>query len=82
MVRWAKAMPIRRLLGEDKCKPEEVAVLTRAFDLALSALYLVDRDDPVCEIVARKVIEIGTNGIHDPREIAEAAVQRLSVGQL
>ena len=76
-------MPIRRLLLKDaKFEPDEVAVLTRAFELALSALYLVDRDDPVCEIVARKVIEIGTNGIHDPREIAEAAVQRLSVGQL
>ena len=76
------AMPIRRLLKENKFKPEEVAVLTRAFELALSALYLVDRDDPVCEIVARKVIEIGTISTHDPREIAEAAVQRLSVGQL
>ena len=75
-------MPIRRLLKDAKFEPNEVAVLTRAFELALSALYLVDRDDPVCEIVARKVIEIGANGIHDPREIAEAAVQRLSVGQL
>ena len=64
-------MPIRRLLKDAKFEPHEVAVLTRAFDLALRALYLVDRDDPVCEIVARKVIEIGTNGIHDPREIAE-----------
>jgi hypothetical protein len=75
------AMPIRRLLKEDKFKPEEVAVLTRAFELALSALYLVDRGDPVCEIVAREVVEIGTNGIHVPREIAEAAVRRLSVSQ-
>jgi hypothetical protein len=60
-------MPIRRLLKDAKFEPDEVAVLTRAFELALSALYLVDRDDPVCEIVARKVIEIGTNGIHDPQ---------------
>ena len=71
-------MPIRRLLKDAKFEPDEVAVLTRAFELALSALYLVDRDDPVCEIV----VEIGTNGIHDPREIAEAAVQRLSVGHI
>ena len=74
-------MPIRRLLEDAKFEPDEVAVLTRAFELALSALYLVDRDDPVCEIVARKVIEIGTDGIHDPREIAEAAVRRLSVSR-
>jgi hypothetical protein len=55
-------MPIRRLLKDAKFEPDEVALLTRAFELALSALYLVDRDDPICEIVARKVIEIGTNG--------------------
>jgi hypothetical protein len=45
--------------------------------LALRVLDLVDRNDLVCEIVASKIIEIGTNGIHDPREIAEAAVDRL-----
>ena len=49
-------MPIRRLLKDAKFELEEVAVLKRAFNSALSALYLVDRDDPVCEIVARKVI--------------------------
>ena len=27
-------------------------------------------------------LHLGTNSTHDPREIAEAAVQRLSVGQL
>jgi hypothetical protein len=45
--------------------------------LALNALYLIDRDDPVCEIVAGKVIEVGTDGIRDPREIAKAAVKSL-----
>jgi hypothetical protein len=70
-------MPIRRLLKDDKFEPEQVAVLTRAFDLALNALYLIDRDDPICEIVARKVIEVGTDGIHDPREIAKTAVKQL-----
>jgi hypothetical protein len=73
----AWAMSIRRLLKGDGFKPEEVAVLSRAFELALYALGLVDRDDPVCEIVARKVIEIGTKGIHDPSQIARAAVKQL-----
>ena len=39
-------------------------------DLALRALH------PVCEIAPRKVIETGTNGIYDPREIARL-VERL-----
>jgi len=39
----------------------------------------VDRDDPVCEIVARKVIEIGQNGLLDPEVIAGETVRRLGL---
>jgi hypothetical protein len=70
-------MPIRRLLSVGAFKPEETAVLTLAFEMALRALHLVDRDDPICEIVARKIIQIG-NGISDPSEIAKIAVKQLS----
>ena len=37
-------------------------------------LELVDRRDPVTEMVAKKVIDVGTSGVTDPQEIAEAVV--------
>ena len=37
-------------------------------------LELVDRRDPVTEMVAKKVIEVGTSGVTDPQEIAEMVV--------
>ena len=68
-------MPINRLL-KDKRTPEEIELLNKAFNHALNLLGVVDRNDPLCDIVARKVIEVSTTGTSEPREIAEMAVVR------
>lgn len=39
-------------------QPEDLARLDRALTFTLNSLHMVDRNDPVCDIVARKVIEI------------------------
>jgi hypothetical protein len=70
-------MPINRLFREGKIKPEEVERLNQAFAFTLSVLGLVDRNDPICEIVARKILEIDATGTHDPKEIATVAVAQL-----
>jgi hypothetical protein len=70
-------MPINKLFRDGKVKPEDVERLNRAFTSALLALDLVDRNDPVCEIVARKVIEIDAAGTHDPEEIGALAAKQL-----
>lgn len=71
-------MPINRLFRDGKIKPEEVERLNRAFTFTLHRLHLVDRSDPICDIVARKVIEIDAAGTHDPEEIAKLATKQLS----
>jgi hypothetical protein len=40
---------------------------------------LKDRSDPVCEIVARKIIEIGASGASDPLAISEIAARQLAL---
>jgi hypothetical protein len=70
-------MPISRFLSDRKLNPEQIEFLNAAFNLALQALQLVDRSDPICEIVARKVIEIGVDGVGDPQEVANAVVKQL-----
>jgi hypothetical protein len=69
-------MPINRLL-KDKRTPEEIELLNKAFNHALNLLGVADRNDPLCDLVARKVIEVGTAGTSEPREIAEMAVTRI-----
>lgn len=70
-------MPINRLLKDGKLEPEQVERLNQAYTFALRSLSLVDRNDPLTELVAKKVIEVGAS-LHDPREIAALVVRKFS----
>lgn len=72
-------MPINRLLKDSKLKSDEVDRLNRAFEQALRSLHLVDRNDPLTDLVARKIIEISAAGVSDPAEIAKRAVEELGI---
>ena len=74
---WGLGMPINRLLRGSKIDAEKVELLDRAFELALRSLGLVDRNDPMTELVAEKVIEVHGLGVNDPEEIADIAVKRI-----
>jgi hypothetical protein len=39
----------------------------------------VDRNDPIADIVARKIIEVGATGISDPEQISKTAIEQLGV---
>ena len=69
-------MPINRLLRDGELKPEEMDKLNRAYTYALRELSLVDRNDPLTEMLARKIIEVGTTE-SDPAKISEIALMRL-----
>ena len=61
--------------------PEEVGRLKEAYMGALLALHLLDRDDPLAEIVvAKKIIEVSQTGINDPVQICQLAIQALGLG--
>jgi hypothetical protein len=72
-------MPIDRLLQRKNVpmEPEEIRRLTTAYEQALRGLGLVDRDDPLSEIVAKKVIKIAQGGVRDPADIAALAIMEL-----
>jgi hypothetical protein len=70
-------MPIQRLLKDTTLPPDQIEVLTRAFDLAMKSLGLVDRNDPLTDMVAAKIIAIGKRGLRDPVAISEAALKEL-----
>jgi hypothetical protein len=58
----------------------EIERLNLAYRRALRLLHLVDRNDPIGEIIAMKVIEVGKLGVRDPRKISAIAVKQLSWG--
>jgi hypothetical protein len=69
-------MPIDRFLADRNITPERRHILMLAYNQALRKLNLIDRDDAVCELVARKVIEIGANSTLTALAIAELTVRQ------
>ncbi|MBR0773441.1 hypothetical protein JQ625_01220 [Bradyrhizobium diazoefficiens] len=67
-------MTVFRLLGSSSASPEEIKQLGIAYRKTLHGLCLVDRNDPVSEMVARRVIEIAGTGIRDPKQISRIAI--------
>lgn len=55
-------MTIRRLLHNCAAPADEISELYAAYRKTLHGLCLVDRDDPICEMVARRIIEIAEAG--------------------
>jgi len=72
-------MPIYRLLQNSPLGPEEIAVLTKAYEATLRELGLVDRNDPIAEIIARKIIELGQRGVREAEQLVDLTIKELGV---
>ena len=71
-------MTIRRLLQKRSGEPDDITRLVAAYEQALRGLGLVDRGDPIAEMVAKKVIHIAEGGVRDPTDIAALAIMELT----
>jgi hypothetical protein len=72
-------MAIYRLLQNSPLGPEEIAILSDAYERTLRGLGLVDRNDPITELVARKIIELGQRGVREAAQLSELAIKELGV---
>jgi hypothetical protein len=75
-------VPIYELLRrQGSFEPEEVAMLGKVFDDVLQTLGLVDRKDPVTEMVAKKLVELAKTGVRDPLRLKALTVQAFTQQQ-
>jgi hypothetical protein len=72
-------VPIYRLLQNVPLGPEEIRRLTDAYEHTVSVLSVKDRNDPLAEFIARKIIEIGQTGLKDPTQISARAIEELGL---
>ena len=71
-------MPLSRFLAKSILEPDQIERLNEAYIFALRSPDLVDRDDPIMNIVAKKIIEVAaTTGSRDPKEISKTALRQL-----
>jgi len=73
-------MAIYRLLQNSPLGPEEISVLTDAYERTLKALSLVDRNDPLTEMIAKKIIELAQRGVREAKQLSALAIKELGVG--
>jgi len=72
-------MPIYRLLQNMPMGPEDIRRLTAAFEQALRTLGIVDRGDPLAELLARKIIEVAQTAIREPADISAQAIKEIGI---
>jgi hypothetical protein len=74
---WEGKMTIRRLLQQSAIPTEEIIRLRIAYQKTLHRLHLVDRNDPISEMVAKHILQIASTGVRDPARICEIAIKQL-----
>jgi hypothetical protein len=72
-------MPIYRLLKNCTLGPEELSGIIAAYKQALDTLCVKDRDDPLTEMIAKKIIKIAQTGVHDSAQLSALAIKQLGV---
>ena len=74
-------MAIYRIFKTMAFEPEAIARMSVAYEEALRLLKLADRQDPITELVARKIIDVADNGERDPVKICEQALRALGIAR-
>jgi hypothetical protein len=74
-------MPINQMLDNAAFDPAAVTALTSAYEAACASLRLIDRTDPLAEIVAKKIIEHARRGERDPNRLREAVLRDLQTNR-
>ena len=67
-------MPIRKFIPDATFDPETIKVMIVAFNGVQVILNLANPDDPLVEIVAKKVISLASQGMTDSGEIARLVI--------
>jgi len=73
-------MPIYPLLQREAFDAELVAMLGDVFEDVLKTLGLVDRADPLTEMVARRVIDLARAGVRDREHLKYLTMQAFQGG--
>jgi hypothetical protein len=72
-------MTIHRLIQSLSFDQDDIERLSAAYEDALRALHISDRDDPINEIIAQRIIEGARAGVRDPNDLSKMAIKDLMV---
>jgi hypothetical protein len=72
-------MAIYRLIARGSFGPDEIGIMTAAYESALTELRMVDRNDPFTELIAKAIFNVTASGERDPEKIKKRAINALGI---
>jgi hypothetical protein len=72
-------MAIYRLIANGSFGPDVIEGMTAAYEAALVDLRMIDRSDPLTELIAKSIVNVTATGERDPEIIKERALNALGV---
>jgi hypothetical protein len=75
-------MAIYRFIANGSFGPDEIKVMTEAYEGALIDLRIVNRDDPVTELIAKSIVNVTASGERDAIAVKERAVNALGIRRI
>jgi len=72
-------MPIHRLIQNLSFNQDDIERLAAAYEEALRALHISDRDDPINQVIAQRIIEGARTGVRDAGDLCKMAIKDLMV---
>ena len=72
-------MAIYKLIANGSFGPDEIKVMTEAYEAALIDLDLADRSDPLTELIAKSILNVTATGERNPILVKERAINALGV---
>jgi len=70
---------IYRLIASGTFGPDEIKAMAAAYEGALIDLQLIDRNDPLTELIAKAIVNVTATGERDPEKIKERALNALGL---
>jgi hypothetical protein len=75
-------VPIRDLLKRQKfLHPREASTVCEVFEDVLNTLGLVDRQDTLTTMIARKLVELAKAGVRDPVRLKQMTLRTFANGK-
>jgi hypothetical protein len=75
-------MAIYRLIASGHFGPDEIEVMTAAYEAAQVDLGIADRNDPFTELIARTIVNVTATGERNPISMKERAINALGVRRI
>jgi hypothetical protein len=72
-------MAIYKLIANGSFGPDEIKVMSEAYEGALIDLGILNRDDPITELIAKSIVNVTATGERNPKKVMERALNALGV---